>query len=75
MIVVGLMGGLGNQMFQYACAKSTAKRLNKSLRLDITMLLRTKTDAGFSYRDFELKYFNISEETVTKLTKKETVLI
>jgi hypothetical protein len=35
MITVKLVGGLGNQMFQYAAAKSLALKLNCPLRLDI----------------------------------------
>jgi len=36
MIIVGLMGGLGNQMFQYAAARRLAIHLGTELRLDIT---------------------------------------
>src|SRR5581483_478583 len=35
MIVTCLNGGLGNQMFQYAAARSLADRLGEFLRLDI----------------------------------------
>ena len=36
MIIVKLMGGLGNQMFQYATARSVAHRLRTPLLLDTT---------------------------------------
>ncbi|SMD10837.1 alpha-1,2-fucosyltransferase [Sporomusa malonica] len=35
MIVVQLMGGMGNQMFQYACGRALALRTNKQLYLDV----------------------------------------
>ena len=35
MIIVKLMGGLGNQMFQYAAGKALALKLNSTLKLDI----------------------------------------
>lgn len=38
MIVVTLMGGLGNQMFQYAFGRGLAHRLGRRLVLDLSML-------------------------------------
>jgi hypothetical protein len=38
MIVSVLMGGMGNQMFQLACGLAQARRLDSTLRLDITLL-------------------------------------
>ena len=35
MVTVLLSGGLGNQMFQYAAAKSLAIRLNTTLSVDL----------------------------------------
>ena len=36
MIVVKLMGGLGNQMFQYACGRALAEKYNSKLALDLS---------------------------------------
>jgi hypothetical protein len=47
MIVTCLNGGLGNQMFQYAAARSLADRLGESLELDIRDLQRPPF--GFLY--------------------------
>lgn len=38
MVVVKLMGGLGNQMFQYACGRRLAHARSTSLKLDISDL-------------------------------------
>jgi hypothetical protein len=59
MIVVRLMGGLGNQMFQYAAGKALAERLNVQLLLDRTFLDQKPVDAGYTLRDFELDVFKI----------------
>lgn len=36
MIIVNLIGGLGNQMFQYAAGRALSWRLSKPLRLDVS---------------------------------------
>jgi hypothetical protein len=38
MIVVKLMGGLGNQMFQYAAGQSLAIKHKTNLKLDLSFL-------------------------------------
>ena len=59
MIVVRLMGGLGNQMFQYAAGLRLALHRRTSLRLDTTSLLdRTKED--HTHREFGLSAFGVS---------------
>ena len=56
MIVVRLIGGLGNQMFQYAMGRAIADRLQVSLKLDTTAF-RNDTK-----RRYELWALNIVEE-------------
>lgn len=58
MIIVKLMGGLGNQMFQYAAARSLSLRHGTELKLDLTFLAGDQ--AGNTPRTFELGHFNIS---------------
>lgn len=58
------MGGLGNQMFQYAWGCFLANRLNVPLELDLTTF-----DEGYEARSFALDYFNIS----TKFASREEV--
>lgn len=54
------MGGLGNQMFQYAAGKSLAVRLGTELCLDITWF---KTNRE---REFHLPFLNIESRIATR---------
>lgn len=56
MVVVKLMGGLGNQMFQYACGRRIALANAVLLKLD------TSDVTGKSGRAYELCHLNISAE-------------
>ena len=59
MIIVNLKGGLGNQMFQYACGRALSLRRKDILKLDVTGYGRT---AGIDTpRQYALKAFNIDE--------------
>ncbi len=59
MIIVRLMGGLGNQMFQYAFGKRLSVLRNTSLKLDLSFL-EDKTLNHIS-RDYELGIFSLGE--------------
>ena len=39
MIIVKLMGGLGNQMFQYAAAKTLAEHHRVPMKVDLSFLI------------------------------------
>jgi hypothetical protein len=54
------MGGLGNQMFQYAFARSLSLNLKTELKLDDTLLLDRRAE-NIIIRDFSLSVFNIEE--------------
>jgi hypothetical protein len=56
MIVVKLMGGLGNQLFQYAAGRSLAQKRGTSVVFDTTFLNK-QTDA-WTKRQFELAVFS-----------------
>lgn len=58
MIIVKLMGGLGNQMFQYAAGRRLAAKHNTELKLDISFL--SKKPNGWTPRSFELQHLNIN---------------
>lgn len=61
MIIVRLKGGLGNQLFQYATARTAAERNNSTLKLDILWF----DDPKHIYRKYRLNKFNIVESFVT----------
>jgi hypothetical protein len=64
-IVVRLMGGLGNQMFQYACAKSLALRYKTDVRVDLSYLLDEELRSQHTPREFELGCFVLSQRLAT----------
>lgn len=54
MILLRIMGGLGNQMFQYAAGKALAERLHQSLYLDLSWF---QNPGASTPRDFSLSHF------------------
>lgn len=69
MICVQLNGGLGNQMFQYACGKALAYKHQTELLLDTSGLINNKT--GITFRSFELGIFKINiQEAATNDIKR-----
>lgn len=55
MVITKLIGGLGNQMFQYATGRRLAHVLGAELKLDITGF------DNYKRRAYSLEYFNIQE--------------
>lgn len=64
------MGGLGNQMFQYAAAYALSKRNNSSLQLDLSFVKEMRNEKNFTNRDFELKVLNANIISVNPLVLK-----
>jgi hypothetical protein len=62
MIIVRLMGGLGNQLFQYACGRALALRTGHELVLDPSLL---DTRSPTAPRCFNLGAFNIAARLST----------
>jgi hypothetical protein len=54
MIITRLVGGLGNQIFQWAIGKSLSEKFDKPLYLDINFY---KTQVGVTKRNFALQKF------------------
>ena len=61
MIITKLMGGLGNQMFQYAFGKMLSLKRNVPLKLDLTFLNDRSYKENFTYRNYALNIFNIKQ--------------
>ena len=59
MIIVKLMGGLGNQMFQYAFGLYTALNNNTKLKLDVSFLGTNKKSG--SIKNTEIRFFELEE--------------
>lgn len=75
MIVVTLMGGMGNQMFQYAFGRSLSIKYNMPLKIDLSFLKRRDMGPNFTYRNYDLDLFNIEEDFNIEIDKKSIVKI
>jgi hypothetical protein len=62
MIIVNLMGGLGNQMFQYATAKHLSLLLGTELKIDISGFRKNTRNQEHTY---QLGHFNIQASLAT----------
>lgn len=63
MIIVRLLGGLGNQMFQYAAGLALAERHRTTLKLDVSWF---RLDPQFeAHNRYALSCFNITEQFAT----------
>lgn len=65
MIVVQLLGGLGNQMFQYACGRALALRTGKQLFLDVSSY------SVYPGRQYGLDVLNIQASIINLEEDKE----
>lgn len=63
MIIVKLMGGLGNQMFQYAAGRRLAHIHNVPLKLDLSWF--SNIEKVNTARRYELHIFNITADTAS----------
>jgi hypothetical protein len=66
MIVVELMGGLGNQMFQYALGRHLAEKYQTELKLDLRFLLDRTPRKSSVFRDYDLSIFPIEQNFLTE---------
>jgi len=68
-IIVKLMGGLGNQMFQYAIGRRLAVRYSTKLKFDASFLYRHYS--GCTPRQLELQHLNLVLHLATPLEVAE----
>jgi hypothetical protein len=67
MIIIKLIGGLGNQMFQYALGRHLAIKNGTVLKFDISDLINSSNDnSEITIRNYELNNFNIEEKIASK---------
>lgn len=64
MIIVRLMGGLGNQMFQYSFGRSLSIKLNVPFKIDLSFLNNKNQGPNFVYRDYDLDVFKIDTDLI-----------
>lgn len=65
MITVQLMGGLGNQMFQYALAKNLAVRNRTGVVMDLTFLKHRLPGSTHVIRNYDLDVFDLNGNFTT----------
>ena len=65
MIIVKLIGGLGNQMFQYAAGRYLAHLHQTELLVD-TSFLEKNPNGAYTKRELELSVFNLDLKIATK---------
>ena len=68
-VIVKLMGGLGNQMFQYAFGRNISNITGRKLILDTSFLDDKNREPGFVYRDYDLDVFNLDVEVVSSFSE------
>lgn len=61
MIIVRIIGGLGNQLFQYSCGRALAIKYKTDLKLDLSYLKNIKKNK-YTYRTFYLDHFKMTYE-------------
>lgn len=79
MVIVRLMGGLGNQMFQYAFGRSYAHKINAPLKFDLSEFsIKESSAKNFVARDYDLDIFNVkadfaAADEVFRLSKRTNI--
>ena len=73
MVIVKLMGGLGNQMFQYAAARRLAHFNNTNLKIDLSWfdnICKVDSSREYALDEFEIQENFASREEIEALTVK-----
>lgn len=74
MIVSKIIGGLGNQMFQYAIAKSVAVRNNDSFKMDISDFGSYSLHNGYRLNLFNIDGNIATQEDIVSLKGRATIV-
>ena len=70
MIIAEILGGLGNQMFEYAHAYSLANILDKELFLDLSFFERYHGKDVFRLDKYNLEFKKADINKINKLQRK-----
>jgi len=73
MIIVKIVGGLGNQMFQYAFAKNLSLKLNAELKLDISEYNKSQLRTFALIDIFDIFEKIVKEEDIDQLFKVNNI--
>ena len=60
------MGGLGNQMFQYAMGRALSLKNDTTLKLDLKYLIDRKPKKNFIFRNYDLSIFRCNPKIATE---------
>ena len=71
-VVIKLMGGLGNQMFQYAFGEALARRIGTRVRYDLSFFEERGGHAGNEPKRFALGLLGIEVTEATKVNLSAT---
>jgi hypothetical protein len=74
MVIVKLIGGLGNQLFQYALGRRIAKTHGAQLKLDISSFATYKLHHGYALGAFDVKADIAAPEEVERLIGRPTLI-
>ncbi|MFH1677734.1 MAG: alpha-1,2-fucosyltransferase [Patescibacteria group bacterium] len=76
MVIIKLMGGLGNQMFQYAMGRQVAKQNNIELKLDTSSfkIINNNTPRHYSLNVFNIKENFINQYGIKKIAKHSNLI-
>jgi hypothetical protein len=67
MIICNILGGIGNQMFQYAAGRSLSLKTNQQLKLDLNDFSKYRLHNGYELN----RVFNICTEYTNQSTLDE----
>jgi hypothetical protein len=70
MIIIRLNGGLGNQMFQYACGRNQAFKYETELLFDTSLLGLVTTGSSLTKRSYALDVFGIQNNSIDKISQR-----
>ncbi|MAC84744.1 MAG: alpha-1,2-fucosyltransferase [Arcobacter sp.] len=72
MVIIRIIGGLGNQMFQYAYAKALQKK-GYNVKIDITAFETYKLHGGYQLNKFDLDLKEATKEEIKSFYKKDII--